>query len=137
MAWVVAELVSALALHYHAPLFTPAELFSIAPASVPPSAANGRRQGLFPCSHAHRYSHLQSHLHCVAQSRHGTHSPKCCSLKGATTALLLSHTWSWLTCAYPIRASSTLLPRHDVGSSLPSPTASKGAELALLLSYPL
>jgi hypothetical protein len=43
------------------------------------------------------------------------HSPKCCSLQGARPALLLSHPWGWLTCAFTLWASSVCCPGEVQG----------------------
>jgi hypothetical protein len=83
---------------------------------------------LMPSRPAHWHSRLQSQLHCVAKSKCGAYSSKCCCLQGAVPSLLLSHLWDWLTHAFTIKASSTVLPRPGAGPALPSATGSRGGK---------
>lgn len=70
---------------------------------------------------------LNSNLHCATQSRfRPTFQTKCCSLWGAGPAFSFSHTLNWLTHAFAIRASSTVLPMWGAGPALSSAVPSKG-----------
>ena len=63
----------------------------------------------------HPWPPAESQLHCAAHLRFGAHSPKCCGQEGARPALQLTHPQGWLTCAFAIRASSTVLPHETQG----------------------
>jgi hypothetical protein len=50
--------------------------------------------------------------------------PSAAAHKGAGTALQSSHLWGWLTCAFTIRAISTVLLRWGAGPTFPRARAS-------------
>ena len=85
------------------------------------------------CSHAfgaaHLHSHLQSQLHCAAQSNLGAYSPKHCSWRGAGLALPLSHNQGWLSRVFNIRASSAVLTRPNL-----PPVRGRDSSLTLMTS---
>ena len=91
---------------------------------------------LMPSGLAHLYPYLQSLLHCAAQSRlESTHSNAvACERLGQ----LSSHSpCGWLTCAFAIRVSFTVLSRGGSGSPLLSVTASERAGIAFpLMTFP-
>lgn len=63
---------------------------------------------------------------CATQSRHGSQFPKCSSLRVTRPSLPhLTHPQGWLTCPFPITASSTVLPKPGTGPVLPSATATE------------
>jgi hypothetical protein len=71
---------------------------------------------LIPLEPAQLHKCLQSHLHYTAQLRGEVHSPKCCKLGGAGTALPLWHPWGWFILDFTIMASSTEMSRDASGS---------------------
>lgn len=60
---------------------------------------------------AHLHPCLHSHFHCATSSTCVAHSPKCCCLQWAGTALPLSNPWGWLTRTFVIKAIATMFPR--------------------------
>jgi hypothetical protein len=82
----------------------------------PPNAAICRRRGQLSCSQAlGAHTHASGARSTVLPSQGSESTPKCYSLWGAG---LLSHPGGWLSCAFIIRANSTVLARRGEGPCL-------------------